>query len=120
MLDCCKIITRKGITALAIVSPKTGKLIGSVRSGDLSNIESWISSDMLQQTVAHFVAKHQTAQSVTVSLPAQDSFKQLLLTLSEHRSRQVFVVNGAGKPVGIVTQVDVLALLYNHFKTIGA
>lgn len=92
-----------------------GKLVSNISASDLRLIgHQGASLAVLYKTCSEFIEVAHGGGLVCVSRNA--TFVEIVQTLSDKRLHRVYVVDEAGKPVAVISQIDVLLTIQKRMK----
>jgi len=105
------------VSALAVTD--NGRLIDNLSASDVRRVEALQKSiTLLSRPVSAFIdntpkgEKHlaHLRRRPLISVDQNETLQQVLHKISEHHVHRVYIVDGAGHPIGVVTLTNILAL----------
>jgi len=96
-------LARTGASALAVIDPNTGKLVGDFEVSDLRGMVQ----ESLKETLADHLAKHGKRKPCVESLGSFKSLGDIISALAKDRKRHIWIGEGE-KPNAIITMTDAI------------
>lgn len=109
-IDAFRLMLKEYMSAYPIVEEVGGPLLGNISTSDLRGFLPEQVKD-LELPVIEFLQRHENRALVPITCMEDDSLSVLLSRMVKHRLHRIYIADGRGAPVGVVTMTDILRIL---------
>jgi len=113
VLEALKVLDEKRVSALAVVDPVTGRLVGNFSASDLKGLYQEQFPSLLL-SVREYLEKHSPGSLKPFVIRPESTLKVVLDEIVENKVHRLWIIDNEFRPQGIVSQTDVVKLFTQY------